>query len=60
MHCFHIISKNNKIGVHWWPTGYGLHVVSAVAGVTDVAQVRSLAWESLHALGAAIKIYKKI
>lgn len=33
--------------------GYGSGIVAAVAGVTDMAQARVLAWEHLYAVGAA-------
>ena len=41
------------MGVPWWPSSEGSGIV------TTMAQVPSLAWERLHATGAAKKKKKK-
>ena len=41
--------------VPWWPSGFRISIVTAVAQVSSVAQVQSLAWELPHATGGAKK-----
>ena len=47
--------KESERGVPWWLSGLRIHVVTVVAQVSAVAWVQSLAWELLHATGAAKK-----
>ena len=42
-------STKTSFRVPWWPSSKGLGAVTAVAWVTAVAQVPSLAWELSHA-----------
>lgn len=45
-------SKKTKVpGVPWWPSNEGLGIVTAVAQVTAMASVGSLAWGLMHATG---------
>ena len=44
---------NNNRGVPSWLSGLRIHIVSAMALVTDVAQFQSLPWELLHVVGMA-------
>ena len=43
------------LGVSWWPSSLGSGIVTAVAWVTAMVQVPSLAQELLHATGMAQK-----
>ena len=45
------------LGVSWWPSSLGSGIVTAVAWVTAMVQVPSLAQELLHATGMAKYIY---
>ena len=45
--------KNMIPGVPWWPSSWGLSVITAMVWVTAVARVWSLAWGHLHATGMA-------
>ena len=42
-------------GVLWWSSRLGFRVVTAAAWVVAMAQVQSLAWELLHAMGTIKK-----
>ena len=49
--CPLVSEKVLKVEVPWWPSSYRFSVVTAVV------QVRSLAWELLHAVGTAEQKY---
>ena len=46
-----MIDNGKNLGVPWRPSAKGSGIVTAVAQVTEMAQVPSLAWELLHVAG---------
>ena len=55
-----VFKKFLSLEVPWWLLGLRIPVVMAVAQVTAVAWVLSLAWEFLHVVGMAKKKEKKL